>query len=172
MSEAIKPFVIEKNFRASPAELYAAMTEPDALGQWMGPKGCVLSVAKLEPHPGGMFLYSMHLPGGLVMWGRWIFEEMQPPNRLAVRQSFSDADGGISVHPMSATWPRVTRSVTTLTNHGDETTLRLEWTPFEATAIEIDTFAGAHHSMRTGWSGTFEQLARYLAQQGQAPTVP
>jgi uncharacterized protein YndB with AHSA1/START domain len=117
MSEAIKPFIIENNFHAAPVQLYAALTEPDALGQWMGPKGCVLSVAKLEPHPGGMFLYSMQMPGGLVMWGKWIFEAMEPPHRLVVRQSFSDANGGITVHPMSPSWPRVMHSTTTLTVH-------------------------------------------------------
>ncbi len=163
MSEAIKPFLIEKKFHATARQLFAALTEPDALGQWMGPSGSLLSVAKFEPHPGGVFLYSMHLPGGVVMWGRWIFEELDAPHRLVVRQSFSDAEGGVTVHPMSATWPRVTRSVTTLTEHGADTTLRLEWTPFEASQVEIDTFAGAHDSMRMGWAGTFEQLERYLA---------
>ncbi len=169
MSEAIKPFIIEKNFHATPVQLYAALTEPEALGQWMGPKGCVLSVAKLEPHPGGMFLYSMQMPGGLVMWGKWIFEAMEPPHRLVVRQSFSDANGGITVHPMSPSWPRVMHSTTTLTPHGAETSLRLEWTPFQATPVEIDTFAHAHDSLRAGWSGTFEQLERYLTNSSKAP---
>jgi uncharacterized protein YndB with AHSA1/START domain len=168
MSEAIKPFVIEKTFHATPAQLYAALTEPDALGQWMGPKGCVLSVAKLEPHPGGIFLYSMHMPGGVVMWGRWIFEEMEPPHRLVVQQSFSDENGGVTVHPMSATWPRVTHSVSTLTEQGDQTTLRLEWTPYQASQVEIDTFAAAHDGMRMGWTGTFEQLELYLAANSKA----
>jgi uncharacterized protein YndB with AHSA1/START domain len=134
----------------------------------MGPKGCVLSVAKLEPHPGGIFLYSMHMPGGVVMWGRWIFEEMEPPHRLVVQQSFSDENGGVTVHPMSATWPRVTHSVSTLTEQGDQTTLRLEWTPYQASQVEIDTFAAAHDGMRMGWTGTFEQLELYLAANSKA----
>ena len=109
------------------------------------------------------------LGGGLVMWGKWIFEAMEPPHRLVVRQSFSDANGGITVHPMSPSWPRVMHSTTTLTPHGAETSLRLEWTPFQATPVEIDTFAHAHDNLRAGWSGTFEQLERYLARAGKAP---
>jgi hypothetical protein len=41
--------------------------------------------------------------------------------------------------------------------------LKLEWLPLNATAEQIATFDAAHDSLRMGWSGTFDQLAAYLA---------
>lgn len=163
MTAELKPFIIEHDFTAAPAAVYDALTEPAALGQWMGPKGCKLTVAKLEAHPGGMFHYSMTMPNGVVMWGKWLFRELQPPTRLVVEQSFSDQAGGVTVHPMSPSWPLATLSTTMLMPHGTGTRLRLEWLPLNATPEQIATFDAAHEGMRMGWSGTFEQLAAYLA---------
>jgi uncharacterized protein YndB with AHSA1/START domain len=45
-----------------------------------------------------------------------------------------------------------------------KTTLTLRWSPLEAGEEELKTFAAAHEGMRSGWGGTFDQLAAYLAR--------
>lgn len=45
-----------------------------------------------------------------------------------------------------------------------KTLLTVRWAPLNPTAEERETFDGAHDMMHQGWSGTFEQLADYLAR--------
>jgi hypothetical protein len=57
------------------------------------------------------------------------------------------------------------RTVLTLTEEGGKTTLTLRWSPLCPNAEERATFASGMDSMRGGWTGTFDQLTEYLAQQ-------
>jgi uncharacterized protein YndB with AHSA1/START domain len=98
------------------------------------------------------------------MWGKFTYREIVAPERLVLVSSFSDEDGGITRHPMSPTWPLEMLSTTTLAERGDKTILTIEWSPLEPTEQERQTFDRAHENMNAGWSGTFEQLAQYLAK--------
>ncbi len=155
---------MSKWFNTTPERLYQALTSAADLGRWMAPEGTKLEVVKLEPHPGGIFHYSMTMPSGVVMWGKWTFVEMVPGQRLVVENSFSDASEAITVHPMSATWPLVTRSTSTIEAKDDGALLTLEWLAWHATAEQQATFDGAHAGMRMGWSGAFSQLEALLAK--------
>jgi uncharacterized protein YndB with AHSA1/START domain len=46
-----------------------------------------------------------------------------------------------------------------------KTKITIEWAPYEASPEEIMTFDVGRTSMTQGWSGTFEQLEAYLANQ-------
>jgi uncharacterized protein YndB with AHSA1/START domain len=70
----------------------------------------------------------------------------------------------MTVHPGSPNWPRQTLSTTTFESQGRRTLLTVHWEPYQASEIERRTFAENHASMNGGWSGTFEQLASYLAE--------
>jgi uncharacterized protein YndB with AHSA1/START domain len=96
--------------------------------------------------------------------GKWTFLEIVPPEKLVVIVSFSDAQGGVTRHPLSAAWPLETLSTTTLTEHDGKTTLTLAWSAFNATDTERQTFDSNHAGMTQGWSGTMEQLTAYLAR--------
>jgi uncharacterized protein YndB with AHSA1/START domain len=118
----------------------------------------------LELHPGGLFHYCLTTPDQNQMWGKWTFREIDPPNRLVLISSFSDANGGITRHPMSAGWPLETLSTTTFTAQGNKTLLTIEWAPHNASAEECAVFDAALDGMTHGWTGTFEQLDAYLAK--------
>jgi uncharacterized protein YndB with AHSA1/START domain len=75
----------------------------------------------MDLNPGGRFHYCMKTPDGHAMWGRWTFLEILPPEKLVVVVSFSDAKGGVTRHPMSATWPLETLSTTTFTERAGKT---------------------------------------------------
>ena len=90
--------------------------------------------------------------------------EIAAPNRIVVVNSFSDETGGITRHPMSPTWPREMLSTFTLDEQGGQTTVAIEWIPLNPTEEERKTFDGAHDGMKQGWTGTFDQLAEYLAR--------
>ena len=54
--------------------------------------------------------YGMRTPDGNEMWGKWIYREIVKPERLVVVASFSDAQRGITRHPLSPEWPLETPS--------------------------------------------------------------
>jgi len=118
--------------------------------------------AKNDFRPGGTFHYGLRMPDGKEMWGKWVYREIVPPERLTMVSSFSDPEGNITRHPMAATWPAEMLTHTTFTENGGRTTVTIEWRPLGANAEERATFSDRKPSMTHGWSGTFEQLANYL----------
>jgi uncharacterized protein YndB with AHSA1/START domain len=98
------------------------------------------------------------------MWGKWIFREVAAPARLVLISSFSDAQGGITSHPLAPTWPRETLSTTTFTEQDGKTVVEIRWQVWNGSEEEHRTFDAAHAGMTQGWTGTFEQLAAYLAK--------
>jgi len=155
-------FVITRVLNAPCDKVWRAWTEREQLMQWFGPKGCTIPVANLDFRPGGVFHYCMRTPDGHDMWGKWTFKEVEAPKKLVLISSFSDAEGGVTRHPMAQDWPLETLSTTTLEEQNSKTVLTIRWSPWNATQSEIKRFAESHASMQQGWGGTFEQLAGYL----------
>jgi len=163
MTAENKGFVISRVFDAPRELVWKAWTEPDRLKEWFGPKGVTISKLTMDLRPGGVCHYGMRMPNGQEMWGKWTFREVVAPERLVLINSFSDAAGGITRHPMSPTWPLETLSTTTFAETGGKTTLTINWSPYNATDAERETFDSSHASMSQGWGGTMEQLTAYLA---------
>jgi len=157
-------FVITREFDAPRALVFKAWTEADHLKHWFGPTGFTIVSCSIDLRPGGTFHYGLRAPDGSVMWGQWTFCEILPPERLVAIVSFSDAAGGVTRHPWSPDWPLETLSIMTLTEQDGRTTLTIRWAPFNATESERNTFDAGHESMQQGWTGTFDQLAQYLAE--------
>src|SRR5512147_227125 len=153
-----EPFVLERTFDAPRVRVWQAWTEPERLKQWFSPKGFAVIAATMDFRVGGTYHYGMRTPQGQEMWGKWTFREIKAPERLVLVNSFSDAAGGITRHPMSPTWPRQTLSKMILKEQGARTAFRLEWLPLEATPEEIATFDAGRPGMTQGWAGTMEQL--------------
>ncbi len=158
-------FVISREFDAPRELVWKAWTEVERLNAWWGPAGFEMLHSKLDLWPGGMFHYGMRAPNGFEMWGRFLYREIVPQERLALVVSFSDPQGGITQHPMSATWPKEVLNTTILAEHHGKTTLTLHGIPVNATEAERRTFAAGHDSMRQGFKGTLDQLEAYLAKE-------
>lgn len=164
------PFILERRFAAPRERVYAALTEAKHLATWMSPPGMALSHCVVDAREGGAFHYAMKpigAPDTAAMWGKWTFRELTPPERVVVVVQFSDAEGGVSRHPMSAAWPLYTLSTTSLSEISGGTLMRIEWRALDASDIEEQTFNGAHDSMSQGWGGTMDALDKYLAQLQQ-----
>lgn len=161
---ASQPFIIKRTFNAPRNLVWKAWTEREWLMQWFGPKGTTMPVAKMDFRPGGMFHFCLRTPDGHEMWGKFVYREITAPERIVLIHSFSDANGGVTRHPMSPTWPLEMLSTTTFVEHEGKTTVTIEWLPHNASDVERNTFNNSHGSMQQGWSGTFEQLEAYLAK--------
>jgi uncharacterized protein YndB with AHSA1/START domain len=166
-------FVDSRDVDAPRELVWRAWTEPERLKRWWGPKGFTVRAAKVDLRPGGLFHYCLVSPDGQEMWGKLVYREIVAPERLEVIVSFSDEGGGVTRHPWSPDWPLETLSTMTFAERNGRTTVTVRWRPHNATQEERRTFDAGHDSMRQGWSGTFDQLIDYLAEEaGKAEEAP
>ena len=155
-------FIISRVFAAPRDLVFKAHTDCEHLRHWWGPKGFTMHTCKLDLRPGGVFHYGMRSPGGDDMWGRFVFREIVPPERLVWVNSFSDAQGGLTRHPFAPDWPAKMLSTITFEPKGRGTLLTIQWEPSEASEAELRTFDAGRSSMTQGWTGTCEHLTDYL----------
>jgi len=156
--------VIAREFEAPRELVWKALTDPEALAQWWGPKGFTWLRGTLDPKPGGVFLYGMRAPGGgPEMWGKFVYAEIVTPEKLVFTNSFSNEKGETVRAPFSEDWPLEVHNTWTLAEHNGKTMLTMRGYPVNATEAERKTFEAGRGSMQQGFAGTFDQLAAYLA---------
>jgi uncharacterized protein YndB with AHSA1/START domain len=157
-------FVISRVFDAPRELVWKAFTDPEHMKHWWGPKGFTVRAANMDFRPGGSYHYCMRSPDGHDMWGKFVYREIVPPERMVFINSFSDEAGGLTRHPMSPTWPLETLSTFTFSEQEGKTTLTIRWSPYNATDVERKTFEDGRKGMHQGWTGTLDQLENYLAK--------
>lgn len=158
-------FVISRTFAAPRDLVWKAWTEPERLAAWWGPRGCTIQVKQLDLRAGGHFHYAMVFSEGNQMWGRFVFREIVPPERLVFINSFSDPEGGITRAPfpqLRDTWPLEVLTSLTFTDEGDKTGMTLRAHPINATDAERAAFAGMLASMQMGYGASFDALDKLL----------
>jgi uncharacterized protein YndB with AHSA1/START domain len=155
--------VITRDFDAPRELVWLVLTEAEHLQHWFGPRGHTVDVVSLDLRPGGLFHYSMRTRGGQLMWGRFIYHEIVPPERLVYVNAFADADGNAVRNPYNADWPLEMLITWALTEEDGRTTFTVRAVPYHATEAERKAFADGFPSVRAGWAGTLDVLADYLA---------
>lgn len=159
-------FIISRIFDAPRAFVWKAFTEPARMKQWWGPKGFTVIRSDMDLRVGGIYHYGLKTPEGAVMWGKFVYREIVPPERMSFINSFSDEKGGVTRHPGHEKWPLEMLSTFTFEEiRGSQTKFTVNWSPFEATADEMKTFEMSFDSMIQGWTGTMDQLQTYLAKE-------
>ena len=155
-------FVMSRTFDAPRDLMWKAWTEEDRLAQWFGPKGVKTFHSKNDLRVGGIYHYGLRNPDGSEYYGKWVYREIRKPERLVFIVSFSDANGGVTRHPMAPDWPREILSAITLEERQGKTTVTVRWSAYNATETERKTFEAGRDSMKEGWTGTLDQLEAYL----------
>lgn len=161
---AERPFVITRTFDAPCEVVFATWTDPAHLAHWFGPRGVTVATCNMDLRPGGIFHYCMRMPDGQDMWGKWVFREVAAPHRIVFVNSFSDAQGGLTRHPLAPAWPLEMLSTVTFVERDGKTTVSVEWQPINASQAERDTFNNSHASMQQGWTGSMDVLVDYLSK--------
>lgn len=157
--------VVTRLFDAPRELVFKLWTDPEHFGNWWGPKGFSLEVSKMDVRPGGMFLGSQKSPDGHVMWGKFVYQEVNEPEKLVFIQSFSDEKGNTVRAPFDPNWPLEIINILTLTEENGKTRLTLRGGPLNATEKEWAVFEGMRPMVQQGFGGTFDQLADYLERQ-------
>ena len=158
-------FVITRELDAPREVVFRMWTEADHLVHWWGPKGFRITSCTNDPRPGGVMHYAMAWPDGTVMWGRWIYRAIVPPERLEFVSSFSNPEGELTRPPFDEEWPAEILTMVTFAEHGGKTKVTIQWSPLHAGAEARKTFAAGYDSMEEGWTGTFDQLRDYLKEK-------
>jgi uncharacterized protein YndB with AHSA1/START domain len=158
-----KELVITRTFPASREAVWKAWTDADSLKRWWGPKGFEMVRLTLDLKPGGKMHYGMKAPNGPVMWGRFVYEEIEPGERLSFVVSFSDEAGGITANPFNPVWPLEVMNTLEFSDAVEGTTLILRGGPVRATLEQIQSFEDNFANLNQGFKGTLDQLAEELA---------
>lgn len=159
-------FEIERVFSAPCNRVWAAWSEADQLAQWWGPSGCSVAALLLQFRAGGFFHYSMKFENAPMTWGRFNYREIVPQERIVWLNSFANEKCGIARAPFSDVCPLEIENTATFSERAGVTTVTVHAEPFGANDEEVNFFAElcSSGSIKQGFGGTFDQLARYLEQ--------
>jgi uncharacterized protein YndB with AHSA1/START domain len=157
------PFAIARMFSAPRQRVWDAWTQPDQFAQWFAPPGAKASVQHFDFRPGGYLHSRLEAPDGSISWGRNSYRAIDAPSRIVWDQGWSNAAGEIVPAPFPMPWPLLMRTTVAFDEQGADTHVTLHWEPIDATAEQSASFAQMIPSMTGGWTGTFDQLAAFLA---------
>nr|WP_294949304.1 SRPBCC domain-containing protein [uncultured Mucilaginibacter sp.] len=153
--------VIVRQFNAPKDVVFEAFANAEAVADWWGPAEFPITVIRFEFQPQGLFHYKMEA-NGQVMYGRFIYGDIQKPNVLEFTNAFSDENAGVTRAPFSATWPLEVFNRLSFTEENGKTTITMSGYPVNATEEENQTFITAQANLQQGFEGTFNQLDKYI----------
>ena len=154
---------IIREFNAPRDLVYKAWTEPERLLSWFGPVGSRFSTKKADIRPGGELVFGMKDPDGSMMWGRWAFRDLTPPERIVLVMSFVDEQENAIPHPFAPDAPVERLSTVTFEERGGKTVMTLRTQAMYASEKSNVAFRHFFAGFEKGWIGTFAQLDAYLA---------
>lgn len=157
------PLRIARTFTAPRELVWQAWTQRERLMVWFGPPGFTIPQASLDLRPGGHFHYLMKGDDGTEMWGRFVFREIVPQEKLVWVNSFADPAGGLIRPPFPGTWPEQLLTTVTFAEVAGGTEVTVMWVPLDASDEEVQTFNAERRDMEQGWNATVDKLIALLA---------
>lgn len=142
----------------APREIaWQAWTQPERLVRWFAPEPFTSPAVKVDLRPGGHFLYCMRSPEGAEFWGKGVYQEVAPPDRLVYRDTFADEEGNPvkpETYGLSPGYPAETLVTVTLADQDGKTLLTLRHAGLPVGEGSDMTEAG--------WRSQLDRLARVV----------
>jgi uncharacterized protein YndB with AHSA1/START domain len=88
-----REIVLTRVFNAPRNLVFDAMTKPELLKRWFGPRGWSLETSEVDLRIGGAWRSVMQGPDGKTMGMSGVYREIVPPARLVSTESFDDYPG-------------------------------------------------------------------------------
>ncbi|MBC8151596.1 MAG: SRPBCC domain-containing protein [Bacteroidetes bacterium] len=85
--------VTTHTFDAPVVQVWKAWSNPEHLMRWWGPTGFTAPVAKMDFRAGGTSLVCMRSPEGQAMYNLWVYQKIEPMQRIDFTQYWADPDG-------------------------------------------------------------------------------
>ena len=141
---AVKPsLTIRRRFKAAPARVFAAWTEPAQIARWFGPGGVKVIEAVFELHAGGRFMVHGTSPSGEDHRVSGTVQEVVPGRKVVYSWAWQ------------STPERQSLVTVAFAPDGDGTVLTLTHEQF------FDEDARDRHN--GGWTAALDQFEAYLA---------
>ena len=145
-----RELVMSRVFDAPRSLVFDALTRPELLRGWYGPREWSLVVCEIDLNVGGAWRFVTRRPDGKEIGQRGVYREIVPPERIVNTESWEDWNPGELL------------VTTVLVEHDGKTT-------FTSTSLfpsqEVrDMLIKA--GMTSGAAETFDKLAEYLAPIG------
>jgi uncharacterized protein YndB with AHSA1/START domain len=131
---------------ANRADVYQALTDPETLAKWWGPRGFVIPEVDFEPQVGGSYRLAMQPPEGDLFYLSGEFREVEPSVRLAFTFQWDP--------PVPD--DRVTLATLSLRSRGPTTEVELTQTGFAT-----EERRALHEA---GWTDSLARLAEVLRE--------
>ena len=156
-------FIITRWFESPVERVFDAWADVGQYCAWSGPKGSTVHILSGEIAVGSHLHSFIEHPSLPKMYAWCVYREIERPRRIVWEQSFADASGNITGAPFFEHWPRKLLTEVDLVEKDGSTELTLKWIPIEATPEAIEMFVSQMTSMTGGWTGSFDELATFLA---------
>lgn len=91
--------VLTRVFDAPRALVFDAWTQAAHFARWFGPEGATMPHCSIDLRVGGAMHFCVQEAGGERVWGKWLFREIRPPEKLVFVDSFADEAGNIVERP-------------------------------------------------------------------------
>ena len=88
-----REIVLTRVFDAPRELVYDALTKPELLKRWFGPRGWSLVVCEVDLRVGGAWRFVLRGPGGAQMGMRGVYRELVRPERTVHTESFDEYPG-------------------------------------------------------------------------------
>jgi uncharacterized protein YndB with AHSA1/START domain len=95
------PFLdIEREFDATPAQVFRAYTDPKLLVRWLGPRRLTMELLEFDPRPGGSYRYA-HRGEGVEAWFHGVFHTVTQDERIIQTFEFEGAPGEVCLESVT-----------------------------------------------------------------------
>jgi uncharacterized protein YndB with AHSA1/START domain len=85
--------VLTRVFDAPRELVFEAMTKPEHVARWYGPRVWKVETCEIDLRPGGRWHYTMRGPGGRTMGMHGVYREIRPPEMMVSTESMDGHPG-------------------------------------------------------------------------------
>jgi uncharacterized protein YndB with AHSA1/START domain len=98
-----REIVMTRVFDAPRELVFEALSKPEHMREWWGPRGFTMPVCEMDFRPGGAYRFVQRGPDGAEYAFRGEFREIVPPERISWTFEFEGMPGQVSVDTMTLT---------------------------------------------------------------------
>lgn len=153
---------IIRKFNAPKSLVFQAFATPEAMGEWWGPSIAKMTVVNFDFRPQGIFHYKMEYSAEQILWGKFVYGNIEEPDLIEFTNAFSDENGNLTKAAFAPNWPLEIFNRVTLSELNGQTTLILNGYPVNPSELETSTFIEMQPNVTEGFNATFDQLERYV----------
>ena len=141
-----REIVLTRVFDAPRSMVFDALTQPELLKRWFGPRGWTLPVCEVDLRVGGRWRFMLRGPDGREMGMSGVWRELDRPDRIVHIEMFDDYPGESLV-------------TTVLTERDGKTTMTVS-AEYESQAVRD---AVIKSGMEHGAAESYDRMAEMLA---------